>query len=205
MGYEPRAIPPVIPDSDVPTAAERLTKLNISRDEALAAHEVARMHMAKRITRAFRPFEEGEEVWLETTHIKILPDHPKLKEKRTGPFKIRRKLSNWAYELELPEEWQIHPVFHASLLTRFVTNEVHGPAFAKPPPDEVEGEEEYEVDTILRHRTRTTGKGHRKKKHMEYLVHWKGYSRNDDSWVHEDELSHAQAALDQYKKKKKLA
>ena len=141
---------------------------------------------------------------METTHIKLLPDHAKLKEKRTGSFKIWRKLSNWAYELELPEEWKIHPVFHASLLTRFVTNEVHGPAFAKPPPDEVEGEEEYEVGTILKHRTRTVRKGHQRETHWEFLIHWKGYSRNDASWVPEDDLSHAQEALDQYKKKKKL-
>ena len=148
--------------------------------------------------------KEGEEVWLDTTNIKILPDHPKLKEKRTGPFKIRRKLSNWAYELELPEDWKIHPVFHASRLTRFITNVVHGPAFAKPPPDTVEREEEYEVDTVIRHRTRMVKKGRRKEKRREFLIHWKGYSRNDASWVDEKDLSHAQEALDQYKKRKKL-
>lgn len=204
MGYEPRAIPTVISESDAPAASERLRRLQGQRDEALASHEAARIHMAHRITRTFKPFVEGEEVWLETTNIKILPDHPKLKEKRTGPFKIRRKLSNWAYELELPDDWKIHPVFHASLLTRFITNEVHGPAFAKPPPDEIGGTPEYEVHTILRHRTKTTGRARNRKRFYEFLVHWKGYRRDEATWEPEANLSHAQVAVNQYKRRKKL-
>lgn len=160
--------------------------------------------MASRITRTFKPFKEGEEVWLETTNIKLMPDHPKFKEKRTGPFKIVRKLSDWAYQLELPNEWQIHPVFHASLLTRFTSTAVHGPAFAKPPPDLIDGQEEYEVHSILRHRTRSERKGRTHHKYLEYLVHWKGYTRNEATWEKEDTLAHAKEAIEQYKKAKKL-
>ena len=100
MGYTPTPIPQLEVNTKAPALSERLLDLTRIRAEALAAHELARMHMAKRVMRNFRPFKEGEEVWLDTTNIKILLDHPKLKEKRTGPFKIRRKLSNWAYELE---------------------------------------------------------------------------------------------------------
>ena len=107
--------------------------------------------MATQLTHSFKPFAEGEKVWLETTNICLLPDHPKFKEKHTGPFTIKRKLSNWSYELELPDDWHIHPVQHASQLTRFVATDVHGPTFARPPLEEIEGQQEYEVDTILRH------------------------------------------------------
>ena len=204
MGYEPRAIPGIIPESDAPSVTERLSKLQASRDEALAAHETARRHMADRITRTFTPFKEGEEVWLETTNIKMMPDHPKFKEKRTGPFKITRKLSDWAYELELPADWKVHPVFHASLLTRFTTTAVHGPAFSKPPPEEIEGHQEYEVHSILRHRSKTERKGRKHVKHMEYLVHWKDYRRDEATWEKEDDLEHAGEALEQYKRRKNL-
>ena len=208
MGYEPKAIPMINTESNVPLASERLDKLQASRDEALAAHEVARTHMADRIKRTFKPFEEGEEVWLETTNIKIMPDHPKFKEKRTGPFTICRKLSDWAYELEIPEEWRIHPVFHASLLTRFKATAVHGPAFAYPPPEEVQGVQEYEVHSIIGHRAyKPKGrkpKGRTRANGREFLVHWKGYSREDATWEQEKNLSHAKEALDQYKRRKKL-
>ena len=40
----------------------------------------------------------------------------KLTDKWAGPFKILKKLSSVAYELELPKTWKIHPVFHISLL-----------------------------------------------------------------------------------------
>ena len=205
MGYDPRAIPGVITDSDAPLVSERLRQLQANRDEALAAHETACAHMAGRITRGFKPFRVGEEVWLETRNIKILPDHPKFQEKRTGPFKIIRKLSDWAYELELPDDWRIHPVFHASLLTRFVSTDVHGPAFAKPPPEEIGGHEEYEVEKILRHRSRTERKGrNRGKKKMEFLVQWKGYRADESTWEGEENLKNAREAVQQYKKAKKL-
>lgn len=206
MGYEPRAIPTILPDSEAPAVSEWITRLQANRDEALAAHETARMQMADWITRTFTPFKEGDEVWLETTNIKILPDHPKFKEKRTGPFKITKKLSDWAYKLELPEDWQVHPVFHVSLLTKFTTTAVHGPAFAKPPPDVVEGQQEYEVHTILRHQKITTGKkGRKRTTRIKYLVHWKGYPRDEATWEEEENLVNSKEAVDQYKKRKNLA
>jgi hypothetical protein len=54
--------------------------------------------------------------------------------------------------LKLPLQWKqkkIHPVFHASLLSPYKETEVHGANFPEPPPDLVEGEEEYEVEQVL--------------------------------------------------------
>jgi hypothetical protein len=40
-------------------------------------------------------------------------------------------------------------MFHASLLMPFMETEEHGRNFIEPPPDEIEGEEEWEVEQIL--------------------------------------------------------
>jgi hypothetical protein len=47
----------------------------------------------------------------------------------------------------------------------------------------IEGEEEYEVESIRVVRR----KGRSKKR--EYLMHWKGYPASDDSWVSQDDLN----------------
>jgi hypothetical protein len=56
------------------------------------------------------------------------------------------------FHLELPPQWKqkkVHPVFHASLLSPYKETEEYGANFPEPPPDLVEGEEEYEVEQVL--------------------------------------------------------
>ena len=55
------------------------------------------------------------------------------------------------YQLELPNQWQIHPIFHALLLLPYKEMEQHGPNFIRPPPDIIGGEEQYEVKAICDH------------------------------------------------------
>jgi len=42
-------------------------------------------------------------------------------------------------------------MFHASFLSPYKENFVHGKNFPAPPPDLIEGEEEYEIKKILCH------------------------------------------------------
>jgi len=56
------------------------------------------------------------------------------------------------YKLQLPIQWKIHNVIHGSRLTPYRETDVHGKNFPEPPPDLINGEEEYEVDSIKDHR-----------------------------------------------------
>ena len=152
MGYEPRALPSVIADTSIPAVETRLKTLSAAHNEALAAHELARQVMSSCSQRGFKPFVKGDKVWLEARNLKRLIVNPKFAPKREGPFTITKVLSPIVYQLRLPKTWKIHPVFHASLLSPYRENEVHGRNFPAPPPDLINGEEEYEIEKIIRHR-----------------------------------------------------
>jgi Chromo (CHRromatin Organisation MOdifier) domain len=93
--------------------------------------------------------------------------HKKIAPKREGPFEIDEVLGPVTYRLKLPESWRIHNVFHATLLRPYIKNKVYGNNYPRPLPELLEGEEVYEVETILKHRKR--GRGY------QYYVKWKGY------------------------------
>ena len=95
-----------------------------------------------------------------------------------------------AYGLDLSPAWLVHPVFHASNLKRFKRSEEFEKEEQPPPPVMVEGEEEYEVEAILKHK----GKGARRL----YLVTWKGYPITEASWEPESHLRNAPLILEDY-------
>ena len=90
-----------------------------------------------------------------------------------------------------PATWQIHNVFHATLLRQYKENEIYRQNFNEPPPELLEGEEVYEVETILNHRKR--GRGY------QYYVKWRGYPISDASWELENSFSDDSDTLTQYK------
>ena len=81
---------------------------------------------------------------------------------------------------------RIHPVFHISLL-----EPAHPDAESQ---DRVEitpdNEEEYEVEQILD--TREKGKK------IEYLIHWRGYGHDKDTWEPIKNLTNCQQLVQQF-------
>ena len=129
MGYEPQALPNITNKIDLHTVEKQLDELIKARNEASAAHELARQTMKSCIQSKFTPFMTGDKVWLEARNLKRNVINPKFAAKREGPFKITRVLSSLSYQLEIPRSWKIHPVFHASLLTPYRENDIHGPNY----------------------------------------------------------------------------
>jgi hypothetical protein len=136
--------------------------------------------MSKRITSDFKPFTLGQPVWLEAKNLRLSYPSKKIAPKRHGPFKVKQVLTPLTYELELPKSWKIHPIFHASLLTPYHENKIHGPSESQLPQDAVRDEEQYEIEGIINHRIRDNK--------TQYLIKWKGYSHMENEWLHKEEL-----------------
>jgi len=99
-------------------------------------------------------YQVGDQVWLDARNIRTKRPSRKLDYKNLGRFTIKRVLSPWAYELDLPETMQIHPVFHVSKLNPVAVDPLPGQVTPPAPPIEVDGDEEYEVEEILNDRTK---------------------------------------------------
>ena len=195
-GYEPKAFPIAFENTNIPSVEQRMVMLQRARDEAKAAHELARQKMAERITRGFKPFKKGDQVWLEGKNLKTLYESKKISPKREGPFEIQEVLGPLTYRLTLPVRWKIHPVFHAALLTPYRQTQAYGPNYPNPPPDLIEGEEEYEVEAIIAWRKRGRTR--------QYLIKWKGYPTSDNSWEPESNLKRSRRLLETYKQRHHL-
>jgi hypothetical protein len=131
-------------------------------------------------------FQVGEEVLLSTRnlHLRRAGDKsstPKLLPKWVGPFKILDAIGKGAYRLQLPDHMKIHPVFHVSLLKTFHSNGELQP----PDPIIIDGEEEFELERILDHRFVKRGR----KVIPEYLVKWRHFGTEHNTWEPDNSLS----------------
>jgi hypothetical protein len=197
-GFAPNALllgwePPLTPDQITPTSNQKtedyITKFQKNHLMAiLALNKVASSHAL-----ASSNYKQGQCVWLEGKNLPLSHSTIKLSPKRYGPFIITKLISPVASQLSLPMLWNIHPVFHNSLLTPFVETSAHSPNFTRPPPDLIDGEAEYEVEAIRSHRH------FGKNKRLQYLLKWKGYPEADNTWESEDQLN-APDLLRQYNK-----
>ena len=164
------------PEDSVPAAQEQLKQLQESRSDAQKA-------LQKRIKPINPPrtYVTGDKIWLEARNLKIKLPSRKFSPRRYGPFEVIGQISPVTYCIELPKDWKIHNVFHVDLLIPHIYTEAYGSAFAKPPPELIDGEEEYKVEDIITHRTS------RRKK--QYLVKWVGYPSSENSWVNEADMN----------------
>ena len=112
--------------------------------------------------------------------------------KQEGPFKIVDILGPLTYRLKLLETWKIHNVFHASLLWQYRENDVYGTNYDQPLAKlNNEGQEVYNVETILKHQRRGWG--------YQYYVKWEGYPITEASWEPEGSFLNDSDILDRYK------
>jgi hypothetical protein len=103
-----------------------------------------------------------------------------------------------AYRIALPASMKIHDVFHVDLLMPHTKTNAYGETYARPPPETIDGQEEYEVEDIVMHRR--TGRNRK----LQYLIKWKGYPPSENSWVNSNDMN-APDVLEKYRKSQKKA
>jgi len=108
-----------------------------------------------------------------------------------GPYKVKGIISSNAIELELPKSIKIHPVVNVSRV-RLYNSQVKGQKKILPKLVIIEGEEEFEVEKILNKRT-VRGK-------EKFLVRWKGYIVEEDTWENRENLENAKELVEEFKR-----
>ncbi len=121
----------------------------------------------------------------------------KLGPQLVGPFKILKRIGRLAYQLELPANMRIHDVVSIAHLEP-ATDPAEDPYQRRRPPapaEVIDGEDEYEVEKLLRKRRIRRGRGWS----TQYLVRWLTYGPESDTWEPDYELlRNAKERVDEY-------
>ena len=147
MGHIPRIHQP-IKASTSPSVTDRLQQIKEACQQAAEAIKRSQELMT-RISTRFTPYCVGEKVWLDARNLSTSHPSAKLAPRHYGPFIVKQVISRTSFRLELPPQWKVHPIFHASLLTPYKETRKHGPNFTEPLPDLIDGQLEWEVEEIL--------------------------------------------------------
>jgi hypothetical protein len=170
---------------------ERLqSSLSFARKCLIAAQQRQKAFADK--NRVEKTLKVGDKVLLSTKylHLKYSKKFRKLLPKWIGPFEVVQVVGPVLYKLKMNPGWRVHPVFHVSLLETYrESGRVHPP----PPPFEMEGALEYEVESILEHRFRGI-----KNPKAYYKVAWKGYGIEHNSWEPESNVVNAPEVVADY-------
>jgi len=174
----------------VEKAGEFVERMRRIHEEARVALKKAQEDMKRQADKGRKETEnwkKGDRVLLSTKDL-VFKERPvkKLVDRYVGPYTIEEVISTNAVKLRLPTSIRIHPVVNVSRIVRY-KEQVEGQKKEEGKPMEVEGVEEWEVEKIL---------NKRKIRGVEkYLVRWKGFTAEGDTWERRENLKNAEEAL----------
>jgi hypothetical protein len=172
MGFEPTRPGDRPATRDAALFAEQMRKIHdFCRTEILAAQARWEEQTNKKRTPA-RRYRPGEKVWLNARNIQTLRPQKKLDWKNLGPFVVKQMVGSHACELQLPATMKVHPVFNVHLLRPATEDFLPGQHQPPPPPIEVEGIEQFEVEEIV---DSYWDRRSKKNPRLYYTVKWTGH------------------------------
>jgi hypothetical protein len=134
-------------------------------------------------------FKLNDRVLLNSKNINIKhAGSRKLLPRYIGPFKVTKCIGAVAYQLDLPRNMRCHNVFHVALLKAYNASIRQQ---SLPPPLIIDEEYEYEAEQILTHKGDHPGK-------RKFLVAWKNYPAEHNTWEPESNLKNSPVLLRQY-------
>ena len=207
LGYSPRTgaqvmdpvirgVPRLFTHSAAATPFIEELEVHRSRARDALARAQARQVRAYNAGRREEEFEEGDEVLLNPHSLELVDVQGtgrKLLQRRIGPFTVTEKINPVVYRLHIPPEYRLHPVVNIQHLTKYHRASEDGERPTLPDLRELATEEEYEVERIVGHRYNAA------RKRKEYLVRWKGYGPEHDTFEPELALRNAFSRIREYK------
>jgi len=178
-------------------AEKFVTKMKEIQEEAKAALGKVQEEIKKYVDRKkgdVNEYKVEDLVMLSTKDLKyqmVRRRTEKLTERFVGPYRIKKIVLSNTVELELPSTIKIHLVVNVSRIRRYV-RQIEGQRKEQPAPVVIEGEEEWEVERIL-NKQQIRGKD-------KYLVRWKGFTAESDTWEGEENLENAKEAIEEYER-----
>jgi hypothetical protein len=115
-------------------------------------------------------------VMINDRHFATKRPSKKLDHKKIGPVRITALIGKRAVRVELPPTMRQHNVFNVMTLELYRTSKIPGRRQEPPPPEEIEGEKFWVVESIAKSRM------NRRSKKVEDLVFWEGYAPEEATW-----------------------
>ena len=133
-GYEPHLPVSLMSTNAVPAARDYIRSMSrqIMQARACRRGATARQKRYYDKGRVHVEFQPNDCVLLNSKNLKFKVGMPKLLPRYVGPFQINKRVGEVAYELNIPQRWRIHDVFHVSVLEPYYKDGNYQP----PPPAE---------------------------------------------------------------------
>ena len=167
--------------SNNPAALAQIEEMQTLHEQCIQDLKIIRAKEKQKKDGLADDIHKGDKVYLDIRNIEF-NKVKKLDHLRIGPLLVEEKISETAFRIKLPPGRKIHPVFHAKLLKKAPS---HLPIMKKWPTRPVK-KKEYEVEAILR------------KEDDLYLVKWKGYGEEENTWEPVTNLHNCKKLLQQY-------
>ena len=160
-----------------------LTDIHAAMRRAIAKSQSALTNSRHKDSKTAPLLKKGDKVYLLTKNLKTRRGTKKLDHVKVGPFLVDEQRGKASYKLSLPKDARIHPVFHISLLEPADPDSTLQTTFHFEPQED----DEFIVEEILEERG------------QHYLVKWKGYPKEDNTWEPKDHLTHCSVKLRQFR------